>query len=40
MERRALICLEEAASFAAEIYGGRSAAEMLREMAEHLELNG
>jgi len=39
MERRALIFLEEASAFAAEIYGGRGAAELLREMAEHLEMN-
>ncbi len=39
MERRALIFLEEAAAFAAEIYGGRGTAELLREMAGHLEMN-
>ena len=39
-ERRAILFLEEDASFAAETFGGLAAARMMREMAEHLELNG
>ncbi len=37
--RRAVIFLEEAAANAAERFGARTAAEMLRDMADHLEMH-
>ncbi len=39
LERRAILLLEEAAAFAGEVFGGQTAARMLREMADHLEMN-
>ena len=39
LDRRARLFLEEAAALAAERFGGAGAAEMLRDLADHLEEN-
>ena len=39
LERRATLFLEVAAVFAGEVFGGQAVARMLREMADHLEMN-
>jgi len=39
LNRRSVIFLEEAAAYAAERFGARAAAEMLRDMADHLEMH-